>query len=89
MAAQHGAHMQEIRKTLIKTPDMAPEIKNILKVQANLDEYMVENWKQNTIENLIQAYPLKHRRNIGYNDWDSAMNYLTAVRVSTDMKKKQ
>ena len=89
ISAEHSAYAQEVRKILVKSPDLPIEILNVLKVQINLHDYVVESWKRSSIENLIQSYPLKRRRHIGYNDWESAMEYLDTVKGYAVAKRKQ
>lgn len=87
ISAEHSAYAQEVRKILVKSPDLPTEVLNILKVQINLHNYVVESWKHSSIENLIHSYPLKRQRHIGYNNWDSAMEYLDTVKGYTSAKK--
>ena len=77
--AESTQFMQQIRGTIITNEDTPTGLRNILKIQVNLDEHVLKNWKKNSIHAFISMYPVKYRRNMGYNDWEGAMQHLETL----------
>ena len=78
--------VQSLRDTCIDDASTPEPIKNALKVQANIDAYTINLWKKSTIQNIINSYPVKYRNSIGYNDWDTAMVYLSNLQTKNTKK---
>ena len=77
--AESTKFLQQIRGAVIENEDTPVGLKNVLKIQANLDEHIFKNWKKNSIHAFISMYPVKYRRNMGYNDWEGAMEHLETL----------
>ena len=78
-AAESMAFFAEIRKKLIADNDLPSEIKNQIKIQANIDGHLVKTWKRAAIDNLVSCYPARYRRSLQFHDWESAMLRLTEL----------
>ena len=85
-AAEATAFLQQTRKQIIEDPEVANEIKNQLKIQSNIDEYVFNTWKKTTIENLILIYPIRFRRSLKFSDWPTAMSHLTELHKNPTKK---
>ena len=88
-AAESIAFLHQSREQTISDPNTPSEIKNQLKIQANIDKYVFETWKNSSIKSLILLYPVRYRRALNFNDWTTAMEHYTALCQETIKTKKR
>ena len=74
--AEDYAFMKEVKKQSMETA-LTNDRVNEIKIQNNIDEHAFQSWKKTTIKNMIANYPVRFRRNLGYYNWSTAMEYLT------------
>jgi len=76
MSLEDAAFMKEARRQMMQKVRIYD--KNQIRIIENEDQYNLQNWKDNSIDRLINRYPKNYKKTLKYHDWGTAMKYLNA-----------